>query len=75
VHLFWGDTYERIPRANMAEIPRHGPPAHGEGEKENDIGLRHAPSGRLAGPDREGSVGSSRHELVSHATEAQKGPS
>ena len=51
VHLFWGDTYERI-RANMAEIRAHGGAARSRGRDR----LRHAPADRLPA-DREGGVG------------------
>ena len=65
VHLFWGDTYERI-RANMAEIrgmaARHG--------RENDIGF----GMRLLVVCRptEKEAWEFAHELVAHATAAQK---
>jgi alkanesulfonate monooxygenase len=65
VHLFWGDTYERI-RANMAEIrgmaARHG--------REHDIGF----GMRLQVVCRptEQEAWEFAHELVAHASEAQK---
>jgi len=65
VHLFWGDTYERI-RANMVEIrgmaARHG--------RENDIGFGMRLQVVCRPTEKE--AWEFAHELVSHATEAQK---
>jgi alkanesulfonate monooxygenase len=65
VHLFWGDTYERI-RANMAEIrgmaARHG--------RENDIGFGMRLQVVCRQTERE--AWDFAHELVGHASEAQK---
>ena len=51
VHLFWGDTYQRI-GASMAEI-RAMAARHGREDRDR---LRHAPADRLPA-DREGGVG------------------
>ena len=65
VHLFWGDTYERI-RANMAEIramaARHG--------RENDIGF--GMRLQIVCRPTESEAWDFAHELVSHASDAQK---
>jgi alkanesulfonate monooxygenase len=65
VHLFWGDTYERI-RANMAEIrgmaARHG--------RENDIGF--GMRLQVVCRQSEKEAWDFAHELVGHASEAQK---
>ena len=65
VHLFWGDTYERI-RANMAEIKsmaaRHGR------ENENGYGMLLQDVCR----ETEKEAWDFAHGLVSHASEAQK---
>jgi alkanesulfonate monooxygenase len=65
VHLFWGDTYERI-RANMGVIrgmaARHG--------RENDIGF--GMRLQIVCRETEKEAWAFAHELVSHASEAQK---
>ena len=65
VHLFWGDTYERI-RANMAVIrgmaARHG--------REDDIGF--GMRLQIVCRETEKEAWEFAHELVSHASEAQK---
>ena len=65
VHLFWGDTYERI-RANMAEIKgmaaRHGR------EKDIGFGMRL----QIVCRKTEKEAWEFAHELVGHASEAQK---
>ena len=65
VHLFWGDTYERI-RANMAVIrgmaARHG--------RENDIGF--GMRLQIVCRETEKEAWEFAHELVGHASEAQK---
>ena len=65
MHLFWGDTYERI-RANMAVIrgmaARHG--------RENDIGF--GMRLQIVCRETEKEAWAFAHELVSHASEAQK---
>ena len=65
VHLFWGDTYERI-RANMAEIramaARHG--------RENDIGF--GMRLQIVCRETEQEAWDFAHNLVDHASEAQK---
>ena len=65
VHLFWGDTYERI-RANMAVIrgmaARHG--------RENDIGF--GMRLQIVCRETEKEAWDFAHELVGHASEAQK---
>ena len=65
VHLFWGDTYERI-RANMAEIKtmaaRHGR------EKDIGFGMRL----QIVCRPTEKEAWDFAHELIGHASEAQK---
>ena len=65
VHLFWGDTYERI-RANMAEIrgmaARHG--------RENDIGFGMRLQIVCRATEKE--AWDFAHGLVAHASESQK---
>ncbi len=65
VHLFWGDTYERI-RANMAEIKsmaaRHG--------RENAIGF--GMRLQVVCRETEKEAWDFAHGLVEHASEAQK---
>ena len=65
VHLFWGDTYERI-RANMVEIrgmaARHG--------RADDIGFGMRLQVVCRPTEKE--AWEFAHELVAHATEAQK---
>ncbi len=65
MHLFWGDTYERI-RTNMAVIrgmaARHG--------RENDIGF--GMRLQIVCRETEKEAWEFAHELVGHASEAQK---
>jgi len=65
VHLFWGDTYERI-RTNMAEIKgmaaRHGR------EKDIGFGMRL----QIVCRKTEKEAWEFAHELVGHASDAQK---
>ena len=65
VHLFWGDTYERI-RANMAEI-RGMAARHGR-EDEIGFGMRL----QIVCRETEKEAWEFAHELVAHASEAQK---
>ena len=65
VHLFWGDTYDRI-RANMAEI-RAMAAGHGR-ESEIGFGMRLQIVCRAS----EKEAWEFAHELVGHASEAQK---
>jgi len=65
VHLFWGDTYERI-RANMAEI-RTMAAAHG---RENDIGF--GMRLQIVCRETEEEAWDFAHGLVAHASDAQK---
>ncbi|HET6224162.1 MAG TPA: LLM class flavin-dependent oxidoreductase [Dongiaceae bacterium] len=65
VHLFWGDTYERI-RANMAII-RGMAAKHG---RENDIGF--GMRLQIVCRQTEKEAWEFAHELVSHASDAQK---
>jgi alkanesulfonate monooxygenase len=65
VHLFWGDTYERI-RANMAEI-RAMAAAHG---RENDIGF--GMRLQIVCRETEEEAWDFAHGLVAHASDAQK---
>jgi len=65
VHLFWGDTYERI-RANMAEIKSMAA-AHGR-EKEIGFGMRL----QVVCRETEKEAWDFAHGLVAHASEAQK---
>jgi alkanesulfonate monooxygenase len=65
VHLFWGDTYERI-RANMAEI-RGMAAKHG---RDNDIGFGMRLQVVCRSTEKE--AWEFAHELVGHASEAQK---
>jgi len=65
VHLFWGDTYERI-RANMAEI-RSMAAAHGR-DKEIGFGMRL----QVVCRSTEKEAWEFAHGLVAHATEGQK---
>ncbi len=65
VHLFWGDTYERI-RANMAEI-RQMAAAHGR-ETEIGFGMRL----QVVCRETEKEAWDFAHGLVAHASEAQK---
>src|SRR6478735_7389318 len=65
VHLFWGDTYERI-RSNMAEI-RTMAAAHG---RENDIGF--GMRLQIVCRETEEEAWDFAHGLVAHASEAQK---
>ena len=66
VHLFWGDTYERI-RANMAEI-RAMAATHG---RENDIGF--GMRLQIVCRETEKEAWEFAHELVGHASEAVVG--
>ena len=65
VHLFWGDTYERI-RANMAEIKAMAA-AHG---RENDIGF--GMRLQIVCRPTEKEAWDFAHELVAHASDGQK---
>jgi alkanesulfonate monooxygenase len=65
VHLFWGDTYERI-RANMAEIKQMAA-AHGR-EKEIGFGMRL----QIVCRETEKEAWDFAHGLVAHASDAQK---
>jgi alkanesulfonate monooxygenase len=65
VHLFWGDTYERI-RANMEEI-RSMAARHGR-EKEIGFGMRL----QVVCRETEKEAWDFAHGLVEHASEAQK---
>ena len=65
VHLFWGDTYERV-RANMAEI-RGMAARHGREDKIG-FGMRL----QIVCRETETEAWQFAHELVSHASEAQK---
>jgi alkanesulfonate monooxygenase len=65
VHLFWGDTYERI-RANMAEI-RGMAARHGR-DREIGFGMRL----QIVCRPTEKEAWEFAHELVGHASEAQK---
>jgi alkanesulfonate monooxygenase len=65
VHLFWGDTYERI-RANMAEIKSMAA-AHGR-EKDIGFGMRL----QVVCRETEKEAWDFAHGLVAHASEAQK---
>jgi alkanesulfonate monooxygenase len=65
VHLFWGDTYERI-RANMAEI-RAMAATHG---REDDIGF--GMRLQIVCRETEDEAWDFAHGLVAHASDAQK---
>lgn len=65
VHLFWGDTYDRI-RANMVEI-REMAARHGR-EKEIGFGMRL----QIVCRQTEKEAWDAAHELVGHASDAQK---
>jgi alkanesulfonate monooxygenase len=65
VHLFWGDTYDRV-RANMAEI-RGMAARHGREDKIG-FGMRL----QIVCRETETEAWQFAHELVSHASEAQR---
>jgi alkanesulfonate monooxygenase len=65
VHLFWGDTYERI-RTNMAEIRAMA--AKHDRDKEIGFGMRL----QIVCRETEQEAWDFAHELVGHASEAQK---